>query len=150
MPRHPGNPETKPRFVPPAECWPLAGVYQLRLELSRAVRVNLGARGRWTLPPGQYVYTGRARRGLLARVRRHVAGAVRRHWHIDHLLARGGVRIVAVVLADGDATRECAVNQATVGQIPVPGFGASDCQAGCGAHLKHVTPGAPGQGHTQA
>jgi Uri superfamily endonuclease len=32
---------------------------------------------------------------------------------------------------------ECRLNQASGGQVLVRGFGASDCRAGCGAHLKY-------------
>lgn len=56
-------------------------------------------------------------------------------WHADYLLTAPGVRVVEV----RRSTRpECVVNRATRGRIVAPGFGASDCVAGCGAHLKRV------------
>jgi hypothetical protein len=33
---------------------------------------------------------------------------------------------------------ECVVNQWTAGEIIVPRFGASDCRAKCGSHLKRL------------
>jgi len=124
-------------FEPPLERWPDCGVYQLHLRLSGRVRIRVGRLGRCTFPAGRYVYTGRAARHLPARVRRHVRGARRRRWHIDYLLAHRAVRIEKVVLAAGRAAAECAVNRrlGRAGRCIVRGFGASDCRAGCAAHL---------------
>ena len=46
-----------------------------------------------------------------------------------------GVVVTDVVRSD---SAECALNQATAGAMPVPGFGASDCKHGCGSHLKYL------------
>lgn len=127
-------------FTPPDDRWPDRGVYQLWIRVSVALRVTVGRLGRLTLPAGLYVYTGRAARGLRARVRRHVRGAARKHWHIDYLLARRGVRLERVELVSDSPGDECPANRA-VGReagCPVPGFGASDCRAGCAAHLWRV------------
>ena len=58
-------------------------------------------------------------------------------WHIDYLLAARGVRITKIVRSRRE---ECELNQGSRGEVVVPGFGASDCKAGCGAHLKFVGP----------
>ncbi len=108
--------------------------YQLIIHLPRAVRVLVGRLGAQRFPAGRYVYTGSARRGMEARIARHMAQAKRPHWHIDYLLAATGVQIVNVRRR---ALPECQLNQRTRGTVPVPGFGASDCRAGCGSHLKH-------------
>ena len=122
---------------PPLEEWPDAGVYQLWVRLCSRARVTVGQLGRFVCPAGAYVYTGRAARGLRARVARHVNGADRMHWHIDYLLAHRRVRVERVVLVSPDPEAECAVNQATgVDAVAVvPGFGASDCRDGCPTHL---------------
>ncbi|MFQ5804885.1 MAG: DUF123 domain-containing protein [Phycisphaerae bacterium] len=124
-------------FVPPIEHWPDAGVYQLWLRVSVDLRVTIGRLGRFTFVAGRYVYTGRASRGLRSRVLRHVRGDGRRHWHIDYLLARPQVRIERVELASDNPADECALNQtlASKGECIAPGFGASDCKAGCGTHV---------------
>ncbi|MFH1745686.1 MAG: GIY-YIG nuclease family protein [Planctomycetota bacterium] len=124
-------------YDPPLELWPTGGVYQLWVWVSARVWVRVGRLGRCEFSPGWYVYTGRAARGLVARVGRHVNGARRRHWHIDYLLARREVSIQRVVLASDDAEQECAINAAmgSEGDCVVPGFGSSDCRAGCAAHL---------------
>jgi Uri superfamily endonuclease len=129
------------------------------LGVSVAIRVRVGRLGTFRFPAGLYVYTGRAARGLRARVLRHLRwcqGRPRRpyhppsthgrdgrttppkHWHIDYLLARREVHVERVVLASPDPGDECAVNQAVPGMAVVPGFGASDCRECCRAHLRRV------------
>jgi len=87
------------------------------------------------LPAGRYVYTGSAKRALEARIARHLRQDKTLRWHIDYLLAAPGVRVVGVVRS---RRTECAENRAVRGSIPAPGFGASDCRAGCGSHLRHL------------
>lgn len=118
-----------------------AVTYRLFIRLRRACRIAPGCLGRHRLPAGWYVYTGSARRNLPARVRRHLAGAGARRWHIDWLLARAEASVRWVEL---HAAPECRVNAATGGSVPVPGFGASDCRAGCGSHLRYLGRGRPG------
>jgi Uri superfamily endonuclease len=111
-------------------------VYQLWIELRRPVKVKVGALGVIHFTEGTYIYTGRAARGLVARVLRHVRGAERLHWHIDYLLAQRCARVVKVVLASMNPDDECRVNCVTAnGGTAVPGFGASDCRNGCPGHL---------------
>lgn len=109
--------------------------YQLIIEVAREIRFTAGALGPCRLAPGRYAYTGSARRNLEARLRRHLARTKTRHWHIDYLLAHPGVRITGV---RRHRRPECAVNQATPGVVSIPGFGAGDCRAGCGSHLKRI------------
>lgn len=112
-----------------------ARTYQLLIEIARPLRVRIGALGPVSFAPGQYVYTGSARRNLEARIARHLGAQRRLHWHIDYLLVTQGVRVLGVRrLADP----ECEVNAATCGSMPVARFGASDCRARCGAHLKRL------------
>jgi Uri superfamily endonuclease len=54
-------------------------------------------------------------------------------WHIDYLLAAPALA-VTVRSTDG----ECELNQTPAGTMPVAGFGASDCRAGRGSHLKYL------------
>jgi hypothetical protein len=62
---------TGPTFTPALDAWPDAGVYQLWIELRRPVKVGVGALGVIHFAKGMYIYTGRAARGLRARVLRH-------------------------------------------------------------------------------
>jgi Uri superfamily endonuclease len=127
-------------FTPNLDTWPDAGVYQLQIELRRPLSVCVGALGVIRLDKGTCVYTGRAARGLRARVLRHVRGADRLHWHIDYLLVQRSVRVVRVTLASAASEDECRVNcrMTDDGWIAVPRFGASDCRSGCPGHLWQV------------
>ncbi|MDH4230393.1 MAG: GIY-YIG nuclease family protein [Nitrospirota bacterium] len=108
--------------------------YRLFIHLSAPAGVRVGRLGVVHLAAGDYIYTGSARRGLSARVLRHMGYAPRTpRWHIDFLLKTPGARVERV---DLHPDPECVVNQATPGTVPAPGFGASDCTAGCISHLK--------------
>lgn len=112
--------------------------YQLLIDVSRPFRCVIGRLGTFDFPVGRYVYTGFAKRGLEARIARHRRRTKKLRWHIDYLLSAPGVRVVGVVRSQRS---ECALNRAGSGRILAFGFGASDCRAGCGAHLKYL--GAP-------
>jgi len=109
--------------------------YQLVIDVERAVRCVVGRLGTFEFPAGRYVYTGSARRGMEARIARHRRADKRLRWHIDHLLTAPGVSVAKVVRSRRD---ECRLNQGARGRVLVPGFGASDCRARCGAHLKYI------------
>jgi Uri superfamily endonuclease len=108
--------------------------YQLHIEVREEVRVTVGRLGECIFPPGRYIYTGSAKRNLEARLRRHLSPTKRLHWHIDYLLAAPGVRVMSVARFNAP---ECQLNRQTAGSLPVPRFGATDCRAGCGSHLKY-------------
>jgi Uri superfamily endonuclease len=111
--------------------------YQLTIEVGAPIRCEVGGLGAIDFPAGAYVYTGSARRGFEARLARHVRTIKTLRWHIDYLLAAPGVRIVGIARSRRD---ECRLNQASKGRVLVARFGASDCNAGCGAHLKYLGP----------
>jgi Uri superfamily endonuclease len=114
--------------------------YQLHIRLRQSLRLRIGALGELQFPAGEYVYTGSARRNLAARIARHRRRDKPLRWHIDYLLADPATTIEQVATG----TRpECGWNQATAGRVLHPGFGASDCRAGCGAHLKWLGATAP-------
>jgi len=110
--------------------------YQLLIEVTGPLRLRVGRLGAFDFPAGLYLYTGSALRNFEARVRRHLAISKKLHWHIDYLLSAPGVRVVDV-LRHNEA--ECDVNRRVDGEVVVPGFGASDCRAGCGSHLKRIS-----------
>ena len=105
------------------------------IKLVRARTVRVGALGTFVFPAGRYIYTGSALRNFEARIARHLSRDKRLRWHIDYLLAAPGARVVRVCRA---AEGECELNVATRGAVIVPGFGAGDCRAGCGSHLKYI------------
>ncbi len=107
--------------------------YQLLIDVLRPVRCGIGALGEFDFPAGRYVYTGSAKRGIDARIARHLRAGKTLRWHIDYLLAARDVHIAGVVRS---RRGECALNRSSRGRVLVAGFGASDCRAGCRAHLK--------------
>lgn len=113
----------------------MAITYQLVIDVAKPLCIAVGALGVVAFPAGRYVYTGSAKRHPETRIARHLARAKTLRWHIDYLLAAPGVHVVEVRRFDEP---ECVVSRGTVGQIPVPRFGASDCRAGCGSHLKRL------------
>lgn len=112
--------------------------YQLLIDVAAEIAIDVGRFGRCLFPAGRYVYTGSARRNFEARIARHLRSEKTRRWHIDYLLMAPGVRVAAVKRS---RRPECELNHATRGEVVVPGFGASDCRAGCGSHLKWQGPG---------
>ena len=103
--------------------------------LDADVCLTIGRLGRFTFPTGEYVYTGSARCNMAARIRWHLSPHKVLLWHIDYLLATPAAHIREVCSFQ---VPECRLNQQVQGTIPVPGFGASDCRAGCGSHLKYL------------
>jgi len=109
--------------------------YQLLIEVRHPIRCVIGRLGAFEFPAGCYTYTGSAKRGLEARISRHLRRKKAVHWHVDFLLGAPGVKITKVTRSCCD---ECRLNQVSPGKILVPGFGSSDCRAGCGSHLKYI------------
>lgn len=109
--------------------------YQLRIHVARPLRIAIGRLGEFDFPAGRYVYTGSAKRNFEARFARHLRREKALRWHIDYLLTVPGVTVTKVVRS---ITDECELTRATGGDIPVPGFGASDWKHGCGSHLKYL------------
>ena len=110
--------------------------YQLMITVEKAVRIEVGRLGDFTFPAGAYIYTGSAKKNIDARIARHLRSEKALRWHIDYLLADTAVTVVNVIRS---REPECRLNQSVHGQIIAPRFGASDCRAGCGSHLKLLT-----------
>jgi Uri superfamily endonuclease len=111
------------------------GTYALVLRLDAETGIAVGRLGTFSFPPGCYLYSGSALGGLHARVRRHVEGGRRLHWHIDYLRQKADVVEVWYVLS-GERL-ECGWHRAAASMagagVPVAGFGSSGCR--CPAHL---------------
>lgn len=117
------------------------GAYILCVRLAKPLTLNIGSLGKVRFPAGRYAYVGSAKNGVAARVARHSrlahekAGKI--HWHIDRLLTHPQARWLDAILVENGV--ECALSQRIASMpgvtAPVPGFGASDCRAGCSAHL---------------
>ena len=109
--------------------------YQLHITLQRSQRIRVGCLAEFLFPVGNYLYTGSARCNLPARVHRHLSRQKKLRWHIDYFLMMPETQITAVGLF---SATECHCNQQANGEVLLAGFGASDCQAQCGSHLKYL------------
>ena len=117
------------------ETAPGSYVLVLRMSCDQHLRVaRLGVHG---FKRGYYCYVGSARGagGLRARLSRHLRRRKKPHWHIDYILPHSA--LVEVWTAPSIARLECLYAQTFLhmpgAQIPVPGFGSSDCR--CQTHL---------------
>jgi len=127
------------------EALPAKGNYTLIVLLESTSRIAAPSRGWPWLRKGYYVYTGSAvgkgAVSLTQRVARHLRKKKAKHWHIDHLLTCPKTKITAVVACDSTINRECEINkviQSIQGaNVPIKGFGASDCQQNCKSHLAY-------------
>ena len=116
---------------------PQPGTYALVLSCKATDNVQIGRLGDLALQPGVYVYVGSAfgPGGLAARIKHHQRIASRPHWHIDYL--RAACDLVEVWFTTGKTRREHVwaktVARLPGAEVPLPGFGSSDC--GCDTHL---------------
>jgi len=117
----------------------MRGVYVLVVQLDRPAEVEVGRLGMLRFTSGTYAYVGSARRGIEARVRRHLRKEKRLRWHIDYLLAHPAARVTAVYVRETPKRLECEVADALAAKCRVvPGFGSSDCR--CKGHLFRCAP----------
>jgi Uri superfamily endonuclease len=128
---------------------PQGGAYLLHLYVKRPLALNVGALGVVDLPAGYYVYAGSAQRSIAGRIGRHARLAESKsgklHWHIDYLLVHPETLLIRTDKLS--SLRECSLAKRIASMpeasIPVPGFGATDCRSGCGAHLIRIGKSKP-------
>jgi Uri superfamily endonuclease len=122
------------------------GAYVLYIDVKLPLTLDVGSLGKVFLPAGRYAYVGSARIGIASRIARHRRLAVqktgKRHWHIDWLLTNPHAHLAGEVTLEGciecNISKQIALKKGVT--VPVPGFGASDCQSRCKAHL-YLLPG---------
>jgi Uri superfamily endonuclease len=120
------------------------GAYILYLDLPQSLTLDVGVFKNAFFPAGRYAYVGSAARGIKQRIARHRRLSSQKmgrlHWHIDYLLVHPDVRLFREQALAG--SNECRVSHQIALKkgitVPVPGFGSSDCRAGCKAHLYRV------------
>lgn len=123
------------------------GSYALEFVIPDPIRLHVGGLGEHPFLAGHYIYLGSAGGpgGLRARLSRHLNPLDHHplHWHIDtlHQHARPAAVCwwVDSVEKLNPIRTECLwslfLSSQPDSQVPVPGFGASDCKSGCPAHL---------------
>ncbi|MCX7879220.1 MAG: GIY-YIG nuclease family protein [Ignavibacteria bacterium] len=115
-----------------------SNLYQIFIRLNRDERVVISKFGEILLTKGIYVYTGRAQRNLKQRILRHFRKNKVKFWHIDYLSTLNSAKIILVKIFRDQELTECKLVERTMiqfkSQIPIKGFGASDCRT-CSSHL---------------
>ncbi len=115
------------------------GSYALALNLPEPVSFMVGRLGICSLQPAALIYVGSAfgSGGLSARVRHHLNLPQRPHWHLDYL--RPYVEPLGCLFTGSARPLECRwaqiVSACEYAFVPLRGFGAADCHAGCESHL---------------
>ncbi|MGM0409434.1 MAG: GIY-YIG nuclease family protein [Bacillota bacterium] len=112
-----------------------SGVYLLEVFLHKPKKIEVGALGIHTFPPGYYYYAGSAQKNLKSRIERHYKVTKKAHWHIDYLLAEGHLKRHFTWQKDKKGECEIAshLKDELGGKVIVTGFGSSDCE--CESHL---------------
>ena len=110
--------------------------YQLIINLSQNINIQIGKLGLFTFPKGTYVYAGSAKKNIDTRITRHLSEDKNLHWHIDYLLANEKTKIIKVIKSE---LSECDLSAHVKGKIIVKGFGSSDCKENCKSHLKFIS-----------
>ncbi|MDR1930229.1 MAG: DNA/RNA nuclease SfsA [Treponema sp.] len=119
------------------------GSYLIILHLKERKNIEAGSLGPIHFKAGWYVYAGSAMKNLKSRISRHQRKIRKqKHWHLDYLTAHAQTPIKALpFLSRRNLECELSAALAALGGEAVrggksgPGFGASDCSAGCAAHL---------------
>lgn len=118
----------------------IAGTYLLILHLPASTRLTIGSLGEVDFPAGYYVYIGSAFGvgGLRGRLKHHLLGVTKPHWHIDYLRTAARMQQIwyAADVLHGEHQWATTLNTLPIVTVPVPRFGASDCR--CATHLIHL------------
>lgn len=120
------------------------GTYILLTKLAKTQKIKPGKLPETDYKKGTYLYVGRARTGLRARINRHISRQKKLFWHIDYLLQKA--KIVEIWIRQdycaecntADKIRDFKPNAAKA----IQGFGSSDCR--CLSHLFYLPPGTKG------
>jgi len=114
-----------------------SGVYIAVLYMSKDRLIRVGKLGRLHFRKGIYFYVGSAQRNLSKRLERHSKKKKALRWHIDYLSVKA--KVLGAITIAGPRELECQLARKLSGmfEVPVPGFGVSDCR--CGGHLFYVS-----------
>ena len=113
------------------------GIYILILYLSHRQSIQIGRLGKFNFSDGYYAYVGSAfgPGGLAARLGHHLRRCRKPRWHIDYLRQHADISEIWVTAQHRKLEHTWATTllQSDDTQIPVAGFGSSDCS--CSSHL---------------
>ena len=116
------------------------GTYVLIISLDKTQMIKSGKLPETLYRKGIYLYVGRARRGLQARIKRHARFGKKMHWHIDYLLQKGRIQDIWIrPNFFGECSTASMIQNFSPASEAVPkGFGSSDCR--CSSHLHYFPP----------
>ena len=111
------------------------GTYILVIELAKNQIIKPGKLKETEYKKGVYLYVGRARKGLRARIGRHLKCQKKIFWHIDYLLQKAKIKGIWI---RENYFSECLTASKIRALQPaeatgLKGFGSSDCT--CLSHL---------------
>jgi len=115
------------------------GNYIIIFRLEERTTQKLNRFGNIELIPGYYFYCGSAHGsgGLKSRITRHLTKSSKKFWHIDYL--KDFLFPTEVWYQVSLEKNECSFcktfHTQMDGEIPIKGFGSSDCRNKCGSHL---------------
>lgn len=110
-----------------------AGDYLVLLYNDLERDIVIGAKGSMHFPKGYYVYTGSAKKNLMARLARHQRKRKKMHWHIDYLRQQTEVVAVIPIRTQDDLEHDLAHAVDAIADWHVDAFGCTDCD--CQSHL---------------
>jgi Uri superfamily endonuclease len=119
------------RYIKRAEIEGLK-TYVLEIKIDRDIKISVGKLGELNFKKGYYLYVGSARKGLEARIKRHLRKDKSNFWHVDYLLSQDFVGIKRIWIVKKD---ECQLAKIFYkqGYNFIKKFGSSDCN--CLSHL---------------
>jgi sugar fermentation stimulation protein A len=117
------------------------GAYILLAFLEKNQKIKPGRLPETDYKEGMYLYVGRARKGLSARIKRHMRRRKKLFWHIDYLLQKAKIERIWIrpdYFAECTAAREIE-KSCPASSTVIQGFGSSDCR--CPGHLVYIPSG---------
>lgn len=112
----------------------MKGIYILLIDVSKNIEVKVGSLGKIKFNKGIYAYVGSAQNNIEKRVERHKRKNKKIFWHIDYLLTNRFAKVIKVFYKESGKEEECRSAQKLIKtEIPIPGFGCSDCN--CKSHF---------------
>jgi len=114
--------------------------YVLWVVLDKDIKIYVGSLEKLTFRRGIYLYIGSAKRGLKARIERHLSRKKNIFWHIDYLLSSNQAKIKNIWI--NGKLKECQIARRIQrkGYDFMNKFGSSDCN--CPSHLFFINKGA--------
>ncbi len=114
------------------------GCYILVIELKKNLRLSVGRLASKLFFQGIYIYVGRAKKNIVARLKRHLKREKKLFWHIDYLLQQA---VISEIWLKPSYFNECQIVKdirklASNSSFPLKKFGSSDCH--CPSHLIYL------------